>query len=333
MQLKGWIELRGIRLTTTEIENILTLNPISVNQFGGEFYIQWRNCRARDHFGIFPAGIPPGTIICDGVLEGKVHPNPPSMDLDRAITCAVRLRSEEGVVAMSGGIDSTLIATLAQREAVAVGTANSHDLKRASFVAKQLDIPCHFFTITEDDVEMVLPQVLKFIPNATLTDIGIAVTLYFIAQWASKQGYKRIITGQGADELFGGYARYLQSTTLTDDLQRDFEKLCLQITRDQAIAALFDTYFSFPYLDVRVVRAANSIPGSEKVVGNVRKKPLRRVAECYVPREIAMYEKKAMQYGSGVLHTIKLLARKNGYKNSMQGYLDYMRMANVDIKA
>lgn len=333
MQLKGWIEIGGLPLTQFEIEEILTSYPTTISQFGGEFYIEWRNCLARDHFGIIPGKIPHGTIICNDVQVGNVHPNSPLMNLEGAITCAVQLRSDNGVVGMSGGIDSTLIAYLARLEAVVVGTTNSHDLKRASFVAKRLGIPCHNVTITEEDVEIALPEVLSVIPKVTPIDAGIATTLYFVAQWASEQGYKRIISGQGADELFGGYAKYLQCKTLDDELQRDFETLHHQLNRDQAIASLFDVYFSFPYLDVRVVRAAQNIPANEKVVGNIRKKPLRRVAELYMPREIALYEKKAMQYGSGVHRAIKSLARKNGYKNSMQGYLDYMRMADVDNKA
>jgi asparagine synthase (glutamine-hydrolysing) len=98
----------------------------------------------------------------------------------------------------------------------------------------------------------------------------------------------------------------------------------LQADRDQAIAALHGTYLSMPYMDVRVVRAARAIPAAEKVVGGRRKVPLRQVAERHIPPEFAWYEKKAMQYGSGVWKVLQKLARKNGYKVSLQDYINHI---------
>jgi asparagine synthase (glutamine-hydrolysing) len=153
---------------------------------------------------------------------------------------------------------------------------------------------------------------------------GIALTQYFIARFAGEQGYRRIITGQGADELFGGYARYLASAALEEDLRRDVALLPLQAARDQAVAALHSTFLSMPYLDLRVMRAARAIPATEKVRNGLRKVPLREVAERHIPKEIAWQEKKAMQYGSGVWDVIRSLARHNGFKTSLQGYIDHI---------
>ncbi|NYT17420.1 MAG: asparagine synthase, partial [Methanomicrobiales archaeon] len=57
----------------------------------------------------------------------------------------------------------------------------------------------------------------------------------------------------------------------------------------------------------------------------VRKKPLREVAARHIPPEIAYYEKKAMQYGTGIWKVLRKMARTNGYKRSLQGYLDQKR--------
>jgi asparagine synthase (glutamine-hydrolysing) len=64
------------------------------------------------------------------------------------------------------------------------------------------------------------------------------------------------------------------------------------------------------------------IPASEKVQGKLRKVPLRKLAERHIGPELAWYEKKAMQYGSGVSKELCSLARKNGYKTSVQDYID-----------
>jgi asparagine synthase (glutamine-hydrolysing) len=328
-QLAGWIERDGQRLTQKEIEHIILAEPDSISRFGGEFFLSWDGCRARDHFGVMQGDCPKGTITCDGEARGAITPDPPDMPLEAAIIAAVRLRSDEGLTALSGGVDSSLVAILAGRECVAVGCTGSHDLRQARHAAGALELPCTYVEITPQEIEAALPAVVGVIPKKDPVNTGIALTQYFIARWAGEHGYRRIITGQGADELFGGYRRYLETATLADDLARDIAGLEAQATRDQSVAALFGVYLSMPYLDMRVVRAALAIPAGEKVRDGKRKVPLRRVAERHLPAEIAWHEKKAMQYGSGIWKVLQRLARKNGYKTSLQDYIDQISVDQI----
>ncbi|MDD1687215.1 asparagine synthase C-terminal domain-containing protein [Methanoregula sp.] len=320
--LSGWIEQNGHRISPDALEEIIANSPEEILRCGGEFFLAWNGCTARDHFGIMEGTGPKGMLTCNGEMRGEINPEVPDMPLEEAIVTAVQLRSDEGVVALSGGVDSTLVACLAKRECIAVGIENSHDLKQARHAAEILGLSCTYATITEADIEDALPTVVATIPRKDPVSTGIALTQYFIARCAGEQGYHRIITGQGADELFGGYTRYLESTTLEEDLARDFAGLEAQARRDQAIAALHGTYLSMPYLDIRVVRAARKIPAAKKVTSGRRKVPLREVAERYISKDLAWYEKKAMQYGSGIWPTLRKLARKNGYKTSVQDYID-----------
>lgn len=304
-----------------EVFDLLDEGPGPISSFGGEFFLRWDGLSARDRFGIVPGDCPPGTIVSDGRVVGVVDPQPPAADLAQAIETAVFLRKDKGVVALSGGVDSALVAALARGECAVVGVDGSSDLKRAREVADALDLQLEEALIDPGRIEVALAAVLPVIPSPNPVDASIAATLYFVAEWASLHGHERILAGQGADELFGGYARYLETTTLAADLERDFLGLPLQLARDQAVAGLFGVRFSLPYLDVRVVRAAMAIPPEEKVKEGVRKRPLREVAAMKMPNEVAYREKKAMQYGSGVMREMKRLARRRG-PGMVVDYLD-----------
>jgi len=323
-ELVGWIELDGVHLTQADIRKILSERPTDLLRCGGEFFLMGHGCHARDHFGVMQGNCPKGTLTCGSGMSDKIIPNVTDLPLEEAIITAVRLRSDEGVTALSGGVDSTLVAYLAGRECVAVGMQGSHDLRRAQHAAGALNLSCSLVEITRSEIADALPVVIGTIPKKDPVNTGIALTLYFITRWAGEHGFCRIITGQAADELFGGYLRYLNTTTLEEDLARDFAALEQQAERDQSVAALHGTYFSMPYLDMRVVCAAGRIPASEKVQGKLRKVPLRTVAERHIGPELAWYEKKAMQYGSGIWKELCSLARKKGYKRSVQDYIDHI---------
>ena len=315
MNLKGWIEHNGVRLSPTDLERMLREEPEALKECGGEFLLTWDGCTARDAFGIMPGPVPPGTLCCGGQEGGRIAPNPPPCTLEEAIITAVSLRSDEGVVAFSGGVDSGLIAGLAHLPCVAVGIAGSHDIVWAEEAARLMGLDLEVVTPTEEEVAEALARVVRVIPDpANPVEASIATTLFFVTAWAGGHGHTRILAGQGADELFGGYARYLSSPDLAAELERDVADHGRQRTRDQAVAALHGAYFSMPYLDVRVVRAAQAIPADEKVRGGLRKRPLREVAERHIPIEVARAEKKAMQYGSGIWRTIRGIARQNGYR-------------------
>ncbi|WP_067051940.1 asparagine synthase C-terminal domain-containing protein [Methanofollis ethanolicus] len=312
--LKGWVEQGGRRLSEEEVLAVLTENPRDVSLFGGEFCLRYGEWEARDHFGIVPGPSPAGTVTCDGEVVGPVDPCYPAGDLDEAVVEAVALRTVDGAaVALSGGVDSALVAALARLPAVVVGLDGSHDQRRALALAEILGIPCDAVAVTEGEVEEALHEVVAVLGDPNPVDASIATTEYFVCRWAEEQGYGRILAGQGADELFGGYARYLDNDDLAAALEAGVADLPRQVARDGAVAAHYGTAFSLPYLDLRVVAAAGAIPPAEKVRDGVRKAPLRKVAERHIPPEFARAEKKAMQYGSGIWKTIQRLARRNGY--------------------
>jgi len=325
LALTGWVECGGRPLSGEEVRALLSEDPSAALQFGGEFSFTYGEWRARDHFGIAPGDCPAGTLTRNGMVVGRVDPGYPAGDLETAIVEAVALRAVDGAaVALSGGVDSALVAALAHLPCVVVGLEGSHDHGRALALADAAGLSCDAVTVTEREVEKALGEVIGVLDDPNPVDASIATTEYFVARWAGEHGYRRILAGQGADELFGGYARYLESPDLAASLEAGVDDIPRQVARDGAVASLYGTSFSLPYLDLRVVAAARTIPPGEKVCGGVRKLPLRQVAERHIPAEFARGEKKAMQYGSGIWKAIQHLACHNGYKKSVQGYLTDM---------
>ncbi len=305
MQLTGWMEENCRLLDRAEIE---TFAVSRLAECGGEFIVETDDAFIRDKYHIMP-----------GALEGKrvitAEPLVPDVPLGEAIRTAVQLRvSDHAVTTLSGGADSSLVAVLACLTCIAVGLAGSHDLAAAEKTAEILGLPLTTKEIGMDDIRAALDEVLTIIPRITPLDVEIAITGYFIAELAKETKATRILTGQAADELFGGYARYGRSSDLRADLAADFAGLAFQRERDAAVASMFGVWYSLPFMDERVVRASRKYSAEELVKGDLRKIALRSVAAEYLPEEIAWKPKKAMQYGSGVSAALTKIAKSEGCK-------------------
>ncbi len=222
---------------------------------------------------------------------------------------------EEVGLVFSGGVDSTLLACLLKDMEInttlyTVGTPNSPDLSYAQRGAELLDLKLKTFIVDENVVKSTLKPVLTAIEEFNVMKIGVGMPLYLAAQLACKDGIKVVLTGQGADELFGGYHRYLQyysrSLELTQEhLKKDVERSYeVNLQRDDAVTMAHGVELRVPYLDREVIKVAMDIPIKYKIKDekdNLRKNILRELAlDRGVPPFIAHRPKKAAQYGSGI---------------------------------
>ena len=227
-----------------------------------------------------------------------------------SVSDAVSVSSSKAATALSGGVDSCIVAAISRLPAVAVGAKGSHDLDAAKKAASVLNLPLTVYEITEEEIPEALSFLVPVIPKKTSMDAEIAVTEYFVCKLAKESGYDTLLTGQGADELFGGYARYGGSSHLREDLEADLAAYPLQQKRDFAAASLFGITFRQPFMDKRVITAASNLTAEELISEDLRKIALRRAAETWLPKDLAWKPKKAMQYGSGVSKMIARLAKK-----------------------
>ncbi|ASJ12935.1 asparagine synthase (glutamine-hydrolyzing) [Thermococcus thioreducens] len=249
-------------------------------------------------------------------LRRDLTPERAKRALMNVLEHAVRVRTGKRTgILFSGGLDSSLIALLASHHSDVIlytsGAESSPDLEWARKASELLGLPLKEYVFDIDDVRDAVPRVVFAIEEPNPMNLAIGVPLYFSTRLASKDGCRLLLSGQGADELFGGYAKYLRNPTLMEnDLLELGEK---NLARDDKIAMINSVEGRVPFLDLAVVSVALGTPVGLKIENGTRKAILRKVAlELGLPKEIAEREKKAAQYGSHAQKLLEKLAKGEG---------------------
>ena len=220
-------------------------------------------------------------------------------------------------VIFSGGVDSSILALFLQEISCnkklditlyAVGREGSKDLDAAKYAAEYLGLPLKTQIIDEDLIKEHVGEVVSAIGDDNLMKVGVGLTTYFATKMASGDGQKVAISGQGADELFGGYNRYLKSFeegNLALEIREDISNMYhVNLERDDACAMLNSVELRLPFLDKSLVEYAINLPDKNKISGTgdvLRKNILRKLAfNEGLDTEIAYRPKKAAQYGTGI---------------------------------
>ncbi len=220
-------------------------------------------------------------------------------------------------VIFSGGVDSSILALFLQEISCnkklditlyAVGREGSKDIDAAKYAAEYLSLPLKTQIIDENIIKEYVGEVVKAIGDDNLMKVGVGLTTYFATKMAANDGQKVAISGQGADELFGGYNRYLKSFeegNLALEIREDISNMYhVNLERDDACAMLNSVELRLPFLDESLVEYAINLPDKNKISGTgdvLRKNILRKLAfNEGLDTEIAYRPKKAAQYGTGI---------------------------------
>ncbi len=246
------------------------------------------------------------------------------IELDAAIAGAVE-RAAHGVekfgILFSAGLDSSLLAKVCEdsgKSATLYSAAleDSLDWKRIKDARKIFRSEIKFRELSPGEIEEYAEKVMEIISSAHNLHVSIGIPFFAACEEARKDGQKIILMGQGADELFAGYNRYLrmEPRELEGVLVEDFEKLkAVDYKRDLSIAGANGLGLRLPYVDEEVVKKALQIPVELKIKNGTRKYILREVAKKRgLPESIYAADKKAVQFSSGVDKALRRIARMKG---------------------
>jgi len=265
---------------------------------------------------------------------------------EKALLASMKKRTQDfnrvGII-FSGGIDSVIIAWLAKKMVKEVicytgGVHGSSDIVFARQIAKKLDLKLRVNELTNDEVEQLIPEIIDTIEDTNAGQIEVAIPVYAAVKLAHEDGINVMLTGQGADELFGGYAWYAKVLEkegyqklrehMTEDLLLLYRET---LEREDKITMAHSIEMREPFLDMKVIRLSMqmdlklNVKGVEDTFGkHVHRKLAQRLG---IPRNIAYRIKEAAQHGSGMHNVVDAIARKHGFDESTisNRYLDVLR--------
>ncbi|NIU38438.1 asparagine synthetase B, partial [Candidatus Bathyarchaeota archaeon] len=235
---------------------------------------------------------------------------------------------EKVAVAFSGGLDSSVIAALAKVSGadvhlISVGLENQSELQHAEKASRALELPIQVQTYDLGNVKEVVSKALWLIEDPNIMKVGIAIPFFWTAEIAHRIGCRVLLAGQGSDELFGGYQRYLRELhrkgpeALREILFQDVvSSYKTNFQRDYPICAYHKVELRLPFIDREVMSFALGLPLELKIESTddlLRKRILRRVAaNLKIPDFIADRPKKAIQYATGTDKALRKIARSEG---------------------
>lgn len=227
-------------------------------------------------------------------------------------------------VLLSGGLDSSLVAACAARFArqriedddrgeawwprlhsFAIGLAGSPDLAAAEIAAKALGTVHHGFTYTFAEGLDALPDVIRHIESYDVTTVRASTPMYLLARRIKAMGVKMVLSGEGADEIFGGYLYFHKAPdarAFHEETVRKLDALHLYdcLRANKAMMA-WGVEARVPFLDLEFLDLAMSMDAAHKMAGKgrIEKAVLREAFTGVLPDEILWRQKEQFSDGVG----------------------------------
>ncbi|MGB1971267.1 MAG: asparagine synthase B [Flavobacteriaceae bacterium] len=264
----------------------------------------------------------------DWMTYDEVKDNATSIeDVHDALADAVHRQLMSDVpygVLLSGGLDSSVTSALAKRFAAkrvetgdqqaawwpqlhsfSVGLEGSPDLAAAQKVAKHIGTVHHEIKFTIQEGLDAIRDVIYHLETYDITTIRASTPMYLMARAIKALGIKMVLSGEGADELFGGYLYFHKAPTAKDfheETVRKLDKLhqydCLRANKSLAAWGIEGRV---PFLDKEFMDVAMRLNPQDKMITKDRmeKWVVRKAFEEYLPESVAWRQKEQFSDGVG----------------------------------
>ena len=250
-----------------------------------------------------------------------------SEDIRQALRDAVKRQLMSDVpyaVLLSGGLDSSVISSIAQSYAehrieddsttkawwprlhsFAVGLKGAPDLAKARLVAEHIGTVHHEINYTIQEGLDAIRDVIYFIETYDVTTVRASTPMYLLARVIKSMGIKMVLSGEGADEIFGGYLYFHKAPTAKDFHEETVRKLsklhlydCLRANKSLSAWGIEGRV---PFLDKEFLDVAMRInPELKMCPGKVmEKKIVREAFQDMLPEEIVWRQKEQFSDGVG----------------------------------
>lgn len=248
-------------------------------------------------------------------------------------------------VLLSGGLDSSIISAVARKFAskrieaddkteaywprlhsFAIGLEGSPDLAASKKVAKHIGTVHHEIHFTLEEGLDALRDVIYHIETYDVTSVRASTPMYLLARVIKSMGVKMVLSGEGADEIFGGYLYFHKAPdpgAFHEETVRKLSKLHLyDCLRANKSLAAWGVEGRVPFLDKEFLDVAMRINPADKMVSGERieKWVLRKSFEDYLPHEVAWRQKEQFSDGVGYnwIDTLRAMASKEITDNQLK---------------
>ena len=264
----------------------------------------------------------------DWMRYDAVKDNPASVEaIHDALTAAVKRQLMSDVpygVLLSGGLDSSVISAIAEKfsehrieddsktkaywprlHSFAVGLKGAPDLAKARMVAEHIGTVHHEINYTIQEGLDAIRDVIYYIETYDVTTVRASTPMYLLARVIKSMGIKMVLSGEGADEIFGGYLYFHKAPSARDFHEETVRKLsklhlydCLRANKSLSAWGVEGRvpFLDKEFLDVamRTNPEAKMCPGS-----TMEKKIVREAFADMLPAEVAWRQKEQFSDGVG----------------------------------
>lgn len=249
-------------------------------------------------------------------------------------------------VLLSGGLDSSIISAVAKKFAArrvendneteawwpqlhsfAIGLKGAPDLIAARKVAEHIGTVHHEINFTVEEALDALSDVIYHIETYDVTTVRASTPMYLLARFIKSMGVKMVLSGEGSDEIFGGYLYFHKAPdakALHEETVRKLDKLHLyDCLRANKTLSAWGVEGRVPFLDKEFMDIAMRINPADKMCGRngkIEKHILRQAFEGYLPESVAWRQKEQFSDGVGYnwIDSLREMAEKKVSDKQME---------------